>query len=331
MRFLVTGATGFIGRHLVERLIAAGEQVKALVRPAADATWLDAHGVEVIRGDIADADAVQRAAKNCGVLFHLAARTESVGLLSRDDVRVANIQGTENVARAALCADVERLVFSSSVAVYGRIAKNRLIDETSETNPDSPYGESKVRGEQIVLAARKQSGLPVVVARIATVWGPGTTSWLGLFRSIASGRFRLIGNGMNHHHIADVSDIVEGLLLCGSKQGIEGRTYTLAGDESVPLRGLVEMIGEEVGVGRFPAPLPATPLYVYRSLDRLVVALTGHKLPRADRLAMFLGDRTFDISRAKQQLEYNPKVKTKDTIHRMAEWFRAQGHLPRLG
>jgi nucleoside-diphosphate-sugar epimerase len=261
----------------------------------------------------------------------LAAKTESAGLLSKHDVQVANIQGAENVARAVARAGVERLVFCSSVAVYGRISKNQLIDEDTETNPDSPYGESKVLGEQVVLSARQRSGLPVVVARISTVWGPGTTSWLGVFRSIASGHFRLMGNGTNYHHIADVSDVVEGLVLCGSVKGIEGRTYILAGSESMQLRELVKMIGEEVGVTRFPLDLPAAPLHVYRALDRMAVALIGRKLPRADRLALFLGDRTFDITRARQELGYVPRISTKETIRRMAEWFRAQGHLPLVG
>lgn len=331
MTILVTGATGFIGRHLIERLVTAGESVKAFVRPSANAAWLDALGVEIVRGDIGDAQGVERAVERCRIVFHLAATTESSGLLSRGDVEVANIQGAENVTRAALRADIERLVFCSSVAVYGRIARHRLIDESTTTDPDSPYGESKVLGEQVVLSARQRHGLPVVVARISTVWGPGTTSWLGLFQSIAAGQFRLIGEGTNYHHIADVSDVVEGLLLCGSVKGVEGRTYILAGSESVQLRRLVEMIGEEVGTPRFPANLPAAPLHVYRVLDRMAVALIGRKLPRADRLGLFLGDRTFDIGRARQELGYVPRIGTKDTIHRMAEWFRAHGHLPRLG
>lgn len=330
MNVLVTGATGFIGRHLVERLTNEGHHVRAFVRPKTDSTWLDPFGVEVVRGDLGDASAVERAAGKRRIIYHLAATTESTGLLSRRDVQVANIQGAENVALAAVRAGVDRLVFCSSVAVYGRIAKDHLIDEHTETNPDSPYGESKVLGEQVVLSARRHDGLPVVVARISTVWGPGTTSWLGLFRSIASGHFRLIGKGTNYHHIADVSDVVEGLLLCGSVKGIEGRTYILAGSESVQLRGLVEMIGEEVGVTCFTANFPAAPLHVYRALDRMAVALIGRKLPRADRLAMFLGDRTFDISRARQDLGYAPRISTKDSIRRMAEWFRAQGYLPRL-
>ena len=331
MKVLVTGATGFIGSHLTERLVAAGEHVKALVRSSAKAARLKSLGVEVIQGDIGDAYAVERAADKCEVIFHLAAKTESAGLLSHREVRVANVQGSENVAGAAVRAGVGRLVFCSSVAVYGRMAKNRLIDENTATRPDSPYGESKVLGERIVLSALQREGLPVVIARISTVWGPGSTSWLGLFRSILSGEFRLIGAGTNCHHIADISDIVEGLRLCASTKGIEGRTFILSGSEAVQLRTLVKMIGEEIGAVHRSGSLPAAPLHAYRILDKIAVALIGRQLPRADRLALFLGDRTFNIGRARVELGYIPRINTRDTIHRMAEWFRAQGHLPRLG
>jgi nucleoside-diphosphate-sugar epimerase len=159
------------------------------------------------------------------------------------------------------------------------------------------------------------------------VWGPGTTSWLGLFRNIACSRFRLIGAGTNFHHIADVSDVVEGLRLCSSIKGIEGRTFILSGSEAVQLRKLAEIIGEEVGTTSSSTPLPSAPLHVYRALDRMAVALIGRQLPRADRLALFLGDRTFDLTRAREELGYVPRIDLKDTIHRMAEWFRALGHL----
>jgi nucleoside-diphosphate-sugar epimerase len=330
MNVLVTGATGFIGRHLVERLTNEGDRVKALVRPETSTSWLDALGVEVVCGDLCNAQAVERAAEHCQVVFHLAAKTEALGLLSRKDVQMANVQGTENVARAALQTGVDRVVFCSSVSVYGRVIKNRRIDEKTANHPDTAYGESKVLAERAVLSHHKRHGLPVVVARISTVFGPRALSWLGLYRSIASGHFRLIGAGHNHHHLVDVSDVIEGILLCGSVKGVEGRTYILAGSESVQLRELVQMIGEEVGVTRFRDNLPAAPLHVYRVLDMITSTVIGRRLPRADRLALFLGDKSFDISRGRQELGYVPKVNPRETIRRTADWFRTQGYLPPL-
>jgi len=331
MQVLVTGATGFIGRHLIERLMASRENVRALVSPAADAGWLDTLGVEIVRGDVGHASVVKQAAAKCEIIFHLASKTGITGQISRTDVQSAHIQGAENLTRAALESGVKRLVFCSSVAVYGCTGKNRRIDENTKTDPDSPYGEAKMLGEQVVLSARQREGLPVVVARISNVLGPGTTSWLGLFRSIASGQFRLIGKGINHHHLVDVSEVVEGLLLCGATKGIEGRTYILAGSQSVQLRRLVEMISEEVGVTSLPRSVSAIPLHVYRAINNFAVSLIGRQLPRADRIALFLGDRTFDIARAREELGYVPRIPTKNSIHDMAEWFRAEGHLSRLG
>jgi nucleoside-diphosphate-sugar epimerase len=325
MKTLVTGATGFIGRHLVKRLSEQGENIRALVRPNRDAGWLAALGVEVVRGDLTDPAAVAQAIKGCEVVFHLAAKTEGTGVVSRGDVRLANVEGTQHIADAASQAGVGRLVFASSVAVYGRVRPGETIDEATRAKPDSPYGESKLAGERIV-ARHIARGLPVVVARISTVWGPGTKSWLPFFQTVASGRFHLMGDGSNYHHIADVSDIVDGLLLCGSVKAAERNTYILTGPEAVRLRDLLHMICEELGAPKPHGQLPVAPLKVYRALDQLSRVLVGRHLPRADRLSLFLGDRRFDISRARHDLGYTPTIGTTEVIHRMVQWFRAQGH-----
>jgi nucleoside-diphosphate-sugar epimerase len=328
MKVLVTGATGFVGRHLVTRLVNTGHEVRALVSPGRNDSWLRQLGVEIVNGYVEDRTAVDRAVEARQIVFHLAAKTESLGLLSRKDVRAVNIQGTENIARAALRARVDRLVYSSSVSVYGRVRHNHKIDEETEPRPDSPYGESKVRAEQIIQSCQREDRLPAVVARLSTVWGTGAISWLGLFQRIAAQQFSIFGEGTNHHHLVDVDDIVDGLLLCSSVQGVEGRTYILAGPQSVPLRDLVRMISHEVGVASSPVCRSAFPLHVYKVLNGWTTSVLGRNLPRSDRLAIFLGDRSFDIARARTELGYSPKISTSATVHRLAEWFRSEGHLP---
>lgn len=124
-----------------------------------------------------------------------------------------------------------------------------------------------------------------------------------------------------------MADVVEGLVLCGTVKDVEGRTYIIAGSEPVRLRELVRMIGEEVGITRFPASLPAGPFQVYKILNKLAYTWGGHRLPRADRLDLFLGDKIFDISRGRKELGYAPKVNIREAVRRTAEWFRAQGYL----
>jgi dihydroflavonol-4-reductase len=152
-------------------------------------------------------------------------------------------------------------------------------------------------------------------------------SWIGLFQAIASGSFRLIGAGGCHHHLADIVDVVEGLALRGFGDGVEGRTYIIAGSAPVRVRDLVQMIGEEVGVTSFPTSLRVGPFRLYRILNACVYAWRGYRLPRADRIDFFLGDRVFDISRGRQELGYAPKVHTREAVRRTAEWFREHGYL----
>ena len=326
MNVLVTGATGFIGRHLIERLTGENNHVRALALPNEDTSAIDHLGVEIVRGDVLDYESMKKAASDCQRIFHLAARTEASGPSSKDLQKV-NVQGTENIARAALFAGVSRLVFCSSGALYGRAIRNRTINEETIPIPDSPYGRSKFLAEQVLLSHHHRDGLSVVLARTSAVLGPGAMSWLHLFRTIAAGQFRLIGDGHNYHHVADISDIVEGLILCGSVASIEGQAYILAGENPVCLRDLVQTIVEQVGAPALPANLSPGPFRLYEAASRHLFSWTGYRLPRADRIDLYLGDRAYDLSRSGRVLGYRPTVDTKESVHRTAAWFREHAFL----
>lgn len=326
VKVLVTGATGFIGRHLVERLIHEGHHVRALVLPEENMPAVESVSMDIVRGDVCDYQTVERAAMNCQLIFHLAAKTEASGA-SRNAFEVVNVQGTANVARAARHAGAGRLVFCSSGALYGRAIRNRSIKEETIPVPDSAYGRSKFLAEQILLSHYQCDGLPVVMARISAVLGPGAMSWLNLFKTIAAGQFRLIGDGRNFHHVADIADIVDGLALCGSVTGIEGKTYILAGAKPVQLRDLVQIIAEAVGAPGLPTNLPVLPFRLYKMASRHLFSWTGYRLPRADRIDLYLGDRAFDLSLSDRELSYVPKVSTKEAVQRTAAWFKEYSYI----
>ncbi|MBC1196446.1 NAD-dependent epimerase/dehydratase family protein [Microcystis aeruginosa BLCCF158] len=330
MKILVTGATGLIGQQLIRRLQKDGYYVKALVRPQREVSWIETVGVELCRGDIGDLVALKQAMQGCQQVFHLAAKVHGADV-TRDSLWAVNVRGTDQVAQASLQTGVERLIYCSTVAIYGRTFSNRAITEDTLPRPDSPYGESKLRTEKILQTYAQRNGLPVVIVRPSTVFGPGASSWAGLFQAIANRQFRLMGSGQGHHHITDVTDMVEGLMQCSTIPAIEGRTYILAGPESISLAEFVTLIGKAVGVSDLPAALPEAPLQVYKQLNRLTYQLTGYLLPKADRIDLFLGDRSYNLSRARQELNYNPQISPEETIHRTADWFRHQGYLPLLG
>lgn len=321
---LVTGATGFVGSHLVESL-RGPEPLRALARPGSDVSALEAAGVAIVRADLRDPDAPHRAVRGCRVIHHLAALTSHSGASARD-LFETNVEGTARLAAAALDAGVERFVFASAVKVYG-VARRGTIDEDAPRDPVSTYALSKARAEDLLFGLAEERGLPLVVARLGGMLGAGAVGWLGLFRSIADGSFRMIGRGRGRYPVADVDDVAAGLRRCADVPGIEGRVYNLTG-EAVTLAELVDAIADAVGGPARPRPLPAAPLHAWRVLQRAALALSGRSLPRFSRVELFLGDRVFDISRARRDLDYDPKTDLRESVARTALWFRERGLLP---
>ena len=325
MKILVTGATGFIGSHLTERLIEEGYSVKALARKSSGLSLLKSLGVEIVYGDIRDAAAVEKAVKGCERVYHLAAAT-SWQRSSRQEHCAVNVKGTGNVARAAVKASVGRFIYGSTVGVYGLI-KNSPIDEHTEPNPNTPYRESKLLGEEMVLSYHKRENLPVVIARLSSVIGPRSFNWLGLFQAIARKRFRIIGSGENHTHMGYITDVVDGLRLCAETAGIEGKSYLIAGKETIKLKQLVDMIAQELEVITSSRRSPEFPFRVFCRLAAVVYRRFGFELPRAHSYELFITDRVLNISKAQKELGYDPKASLREGIRQTIEWYRKNGYL----
>ncbi len=326
MNALVTGASGFIGRHLVERLAAAGDRVRAFVRAHPETRRAGDSRVEFAYGDVLDLHAVEQAARGCDVIYHLAAKV-SHGGASAAETYATNVEGTANVAEAALRGGVRRLVFASTTGVYGPVA-NRAIDARTPVGPYSPYTRSKVQAEELLSSRYATRGLGVVVGRITSVFGDGHLGWLGLFQAIRAGEFRLIGRGGNYRHPGHIEDIVGGLVLCGTVPSTEGKTYNLVGKEALPLRELIGLIREELGAPQLRAPWPELPLHVYKVLNAAYHACGGQQLPRFDRVRFFLTDERFDQSRERSELGHQPGVSVREAVRLQAQWYRRERYLP---
>lgn len=317
MRALVTGATGFIGGHLARRLVAAEFTVRCLVRETSAVAGLESQGIEISRGDMRNPADVERAMDGCALAFHLA-----VDRRSRDSI----VAGAANIARASAQAHVGRIVFTSSAGVYRKV-RHGVVDEDTPIDPDPGYHAFQAEAERIFLDHWSRGGSPVVIARVTSL-GPGGDTWGGVFEAIATGRFRMIGSGMNHYQPVDVVDVVEWLFRCATVPGIEGRTYILAGERPYRLREIVRAIEDELGVTTSKSAIPLPVLNAYRALNDLFVAATGRNLPRHDRASFFLYDRSFDTSRARAELGYSPRVALEEMVRRAARRYRRQGRLP---
>jgi len=321
---LVTGGTGFTGGHLCRRLAELGYQVRALARSPEKAASLVSAGIEIVPGDVKDKASLLRAAMGCDVVYHIAATYRQEGVPEREFWDV-NVTGSENMLEAAAHCGVSRFVHCSTVGVHGHIA-HPPADESAPYNPGDVYQETKLAGEKLALNYFRTRGLPGVVFRPAGIYGPGDTRFLKLFRHIKSGRFRMIGSGEVFYHLTYIDDLVDGILLCGTKKEALGNIYILGGERAMTLNELVRTIADILDARVSRLRIPFAPVYAAAFLCEKLCKPFGIEPPiYRRRVDFFRKDRAFDISKAKRELGYNPKISPREGLKRTAEWYVKNG------
>ncbi len=323
MRVLVTGATGFTGGHLARALAGRGYAVRALVRKPAE-TRLREAGIDVVAGDLEDRASLDRAVRDVDVVYHIAAIYRQAGLPDAK-YRAVNATAVRSIIEAAAGAGVRRVVHCSTVGVHGDI-EHPPAGEDAPLRPGDVYQVTKVEGEAEARAAAKDTGIEVVIARPTGIYGPGDRRLLKLFRGVVRRRFVILGSGRIYYHLTYIDDLVEGFRLCAEVPAAAGRTYILAGGEVTTLEELVKMIAEEAGV---PAPrlhLPVWPFWMAGAACEAICSPLGIEPPLyRRRVDFFTKSRAFDITRARKELEYDPRVGLRDGIRRTLAWYREAG------
>ncbi|HEV7397287.1 MAG TPA: NAD-dependent epimerase/dehydratase family protein, partial [Pyrinomonadaceae bacterium] len=224
MKALVTGASGAIGATLVEQLLARDYCVRAFVRPSAKRDHFGS-AVEIMQGDISDAQSLSRAVVGVDVIFHLAAKlhVNEPSPSLQDEYTSVNVQGTRLLAEAARAAGVRRLVFFSSVNVYGPTEKGQIFDEHSATRPQTIYAKTKLEAEKIALGT-----MPSAVLRLAAVYGPGMKgNYPLLVEALRKGRFVKLGDGQNRRSLVHVEDVCSAAMLVAETEKSLGETYNV--------------------------------------------------------------------------------------------------------
>jgi nucleoside-diphosphate-sugar epimerase len=325
-RILVTGATGFTGGHLCERLTREGHHVRALVRGENRCSELRRWGVEIFTGDLRDPDSLQRAASGIDVVYHIAAlfRPENV---TRKEMWENNVQGTKNMLDAAVKAGVQRFVHCSTIGVHGDI-KNPPANENAPYAPGDCYQESKTAGEKIAFQYMTEGKLPIVIFRPGGIYGPRDLRFLKLIRPIKTGRFVMLGSGEVVYQMVYIDDLIDGIVLCGTREQAIGKTYILTGGEPTTLNQLVRVIADVLGVRPPWLRFPVTPVYIAGFLCEMLFKPLGINPPLyRRRVDFFRKTRCFDISKAKREIGFWPKTDLKTGIKFTADWYRGHGHL----
>jgi nucleoside-diphosphate-sugar epimerase len=307
MKVLITGAGGFIGRHLVESQLKQGHQVRAVDISREGLVQLNKSSeLEVVTADITARGDIEALLEGVDHVYHLASAHLEISLAKSDYWRV-NVAAVRNLLYLAHSAGVQKVLHCSSVGVFGDVEK-LPADENSPCHPTNTYEATKLEGEQTSLRIAKELSMTVVVVRPAWVYGPGCSRTARLLRSVREGRFFYFGTGNNLRHPVYVADAVKGLELA-LERGKTGEIYIIAGEKPVTLEALVNAAAKIQGV-----PQPRLHLPVWLGL------LAGHSLERTFSLFkrqppfsrrtmdVFLREGSYRIDKARKELGFEPKI-----------------------
>jgi nucleoside-diphosphate-sugar epimerase len=323
---LVTGATGFIGGRLAERLISEGMQVRGLARTPAKGQWLAGLGVELVPGDITAPASLRTAIAGCQLVFHAAAWVSEGG--TKAEVWAVNVTGTQNVVNAALAEEVERFVHLSSCAVYGSLQQPN-IDETTPTRMrGNLYGDSKVAAEQVVFRAYRDRGLPVVAARASQVYGPRSRQFtLRPIEVIKAGKMVLIDKGRHLCKPIYIDNLVDGLILCAQVEAAVGEAINFTDGAPVPWREFFGAYGRMLGIDSFPS-VPFALAWLIGYYNEITARRRGKKASfnRAAIHALH-SSNSFSNQKARELLGWQPNIDLAQGMTLTEAWLRVEGYL----
>jgi nucleoside-diphosphate-sugar epimerase len=327
---LVTGATGLVGHHVVERLRRDGWTVRAFVRDGARAGALSRAGVELAMGDTLEPSGLARAARGCDVVFHTAAAVTPAG--GWEAFSRPNVEGTRNVIAAAAAARA-RLVHVSSVAVYGGSARYRAGGaKTDEDTPLAPlperafYARSKRDSEALVMEAHADGRLWATAVRPAVIYGTHDRQFVPrIARLLQRGIVPLVGGGRTTLAVVHAANVADGIVRAAVIDAAGGRAYNLANDYDVTVEQFFRLGSAGLGVRMHPMPVPYLVARAGLGLFRFLAPLLfGHRfsLVGGASLDFISRDNPFASERARRELGWDPLVRHADGVPEAFRWWR---------
>jgi len=318
MKFLVTGANGFVGKPLCAELLRQGQSVRAALRSAnSPVENVEMAAVGSIDGKTDWTEAL------CGVdvVIHLAARVHVMKDTSVDPMAKfleVNLHGTANLAQQAARAGVKRLVYASSIKVNGeQTSATPPFTELDETNPQDPYAISKWQAEQALQRIAQETGLEVVIVRPPLVYGPGVKgNFIRLLAAVDKGIPLPLSGARNARSLIYVGNLVDALIACATHPAAAGQTYLASDGEDISTAMLVEKIAKALGRNSRSFYLPPT-------LLRAVAALLG----RAEQVDRLLGSLRVDDEKIRRELAWTAPYTLEQGLRATADWYRQS--LPR--
>jgi len=313
-KILITGAAGFVGSHLVEHLLSQGikrKDIRLFVKKGESLKNLPDSDFDIIESDIRDKNAVNKSTEGVETVYHLAANTVTEGSRYKDYKEV-NVDGTQNILDACKGKNIRKFIYFSTIAVYGLPAYVGEIVNWNETQPKKPaeaYGESKLEAEKRVIETHEKTGIPYIIIRPTTVYGPRDYQGIfELYRAINKRYFFMIGNGRNKMDYVFVKDLVGGAREAELSKYQAG-DYILGSGKPTTLNTIVNCISKSIGKEVPKSFLPKDLALAVSYLPWITGKLVGIKSPIfPNRVKILTTSCYYDISKAKEEIKYHPET-----------------------
>jgi len=321
---VVTGATGLLGSHLAEQLVACGERVRALVRPSSDTTFLRQLGVELAVGDLTEPNSLRRAIEGADVVYHCAARVGDWGPWRVFQREI--IDATANLLDACRTAGVGRVLHVSSIIAYGHphIRPEKFTEDESLGQNLwvwDYYCQAKVRAEEL---CRQYPG-DLTIVRPSWIYGPrDRTSLPRVLTALMAGRVGILGKGDNLLNIVYAGDVAEGAIRAANHPRAKGQAYNLASEGEIRQQDFLDLLSDMVGRPRIRWHFPYWMAFGGGFLSELVGRIIRlRRPPHMTRYAVALIGRStrFSIAKARTQLDWQPRVGVREGLQRTLDWY----------
>lgn len=320
---VVTGASGFVGSHVVDELLLRGARVRALVRGTSSRRWLEKKPVELADASLDDFESLRRAVVGADWVVHAA------GLLrarNPAEFHEKNVLGTERLLRAVDGGTVRRFLFVSSQAAAGPSVEGRPVDENQHPHPVSSYGESKLRAEQLVLLAGDR--LPVTVIRPPAVYGPRDTA---IFKIFAAGKRHIepVLRRRGRFSIIHVSDLAVAAYALLTHEAAVGEVFFAAEPDQTDYAEMGSLVREALGTWTVPLAIPTWGLMGIALGAEAYGRITGKPplLTREKLREITAGDWICSSKKLRERLGWSPEISLRQGIQATADWYREAGWL----
>ncbi len=336
MKVLVTGATGLLGSHLVERLLEQGYEVRALARKTSDTSHLKTTGAEIMFASFEDCNAISATVHDVDVVIHTAARVMP-GWGTWEDFESAAVKGTKNLLEACVEAGVKRFVYISSVTVMGKNCLQDIpADESTScdigpVNRHTFYEWSKLMGEQTALEYNQQGNINVTVVRPGMIYGPRcrlmTERIFGFVKMLPI--VFLPGKANAKTALVYVTDVADCIIMAATSERAVGQIYNVAPANDIRYRDFIKAMARALGKPEFHITMPIFALYAVGAVTEFWAKLRKSKdlpfLTRAD--VRFLKEGlNIDGSKAMRDLGWEPKVSIEEGTRLYVQWRKGQGN-----